>query len=426
MNTSAQAKTTANRVPEARSIQETLGQSFTLPNGQQVKNRLIKSAMSETLGTADNRVQKSIPRLYRRWADGGIGLQVTGNVMIDRRAIGEPGNVCVEDERDLTMLRKWAEAGQANDARIYVQLNHPGRQVPRFLNQESVSPSSVPFREDLRPYLATPRALSESEIEDLIERFGRSATIFDKAGFDGAQIHGAHGYLVSQFLSPLYNQRTDRWGGSPENRRRFALEVYRAIRQHTGSSFSVSIKINSADFQQGGLSEEESTETVVALAAEGVDFVEISGGTYEAPVMVIPKKSTRQREAYFLSFCETLRTRLDAPLVVTGGFRSGAAMAEAIQSGAVDFVGLARTLAVRPDFPNELLTQGEVRCDLERRTTGIPLIDRLGMLELMWYERQLHRIGSGKEPRPHENPLYSLVAHLSKHGINAIRTRRAR
>lgn len=426
MKTSAQPKTPANRASETRSIQETLGQPFTLPNGQQVKNRLIKSAMSETLGTAENRVSESISALYRRWAEGGVGLQVTGNVMIDRRAIGEPGNVCVEDERDLPMLRRWAEAGKANGTRFYVQLNHPGRQVPKFLNEESVAPSAVPFKEALRPFFATPRALSEVEIEDIIERFGRTAAIFEKAGFDGAQIHGAHGYLVSQFLSPSYNERTDRWGGSPENRRRFALEVYRAIRRRTRSSFAVSIKINSADFQQGGLSEPESAEAVLALAAEGIEFVEISGGTYEAPAMMMPKKSTRQREAYFLSFCEAVRERLDAPLAVTGGFRSGSAMAEAIQSGAVDFVGLARTLAVRPSFPDELLTQGDIRCDLEQRTTGIPLLDRLGMVELVWYERQLHRIGSGKEPRPHEYPLYSLVAHLSKHGINAVRTRRAR
>jgi 2,4-dienoyl-CoA reductase-like NADH-dependent reductase (Old Yellow Enzyme family) len=324
------------------------------------------------------------------------------------------------------LLRRWAEAGKANDTRLYVQLNHPGRQVPKFLNEESVSASSVPFKEALRPYFATPRALTEAEIEDIIERFGRSAAIFEKAGFDGAQIHGAHGYLVSQFLSPSTNKRTDRWGGSPENRRRFALEVYRSIRRHTGSDFGVAIKINSADFQQGGLSEEESTEAVLALAEEGIDFVEISGGTYEAPAMVIQKDSTRRREAYFLSFCEAVREQLDAPLAVTGGFRSGGAMSEALQSGAVDFIGLARTLAVRPGFPDELLTQGDVRCDIARRTTGIPLLDRIGMVELMWYERQLHRIGNGKEPRPHENVLYSLVAHLSKHGFNAIRTRRAR
>lgn len=412
-------------MPTSR-IAETLAQPLSLPNGQAVPNRLLKSAMSETLGSIDNRATEALPTLYRRWAAGGIGLAVTGNVMIDRRGLGEPGNVVLEDDRDLTVLRRWAREGKSGGGLLYMQLNHPGRQVPKFLNEESVAPSAVPFGAEIRPYFATPRALTDAEIRELIQRFARAASIAEEAGFDGVQIHGAHGYLVSQFLSPKTNQRDDDWGGNTQRRRRFVIEVYRAIRGATGKGFGVAIKINSADFLKGGISTDDSTETILALAAEGMDFIEISGGTYEAPAMMRKtKESTRRREAYFLDFAETLRGQLEVPLAVTGGFRSGAAMAEAVDAG-IDLIGLARPLGVDPDFPNRLTTDGDVRLEVPPRNTGVAALDKLGMFELTWYERQLHRMGAGKEPLPNENPLLAAVAHSFKTGLDSFRTRRAR
>lgn len=405
---------------------EVLGQPFTLPNGQVVPNRSMKSAMSEALAGADMRAPDKMATLYRRWAKGGVGLSVTGNVMVDRRALGEPGNIVLEDDRDLPALQGWAKAGKSHGGLIYMQLNHPGRQVPKFLNAESVAPSAVPFSEKMAAMFATPRALELAEIEDLVERFGRSAAIAERAGFDGVQIHGAHGYLVSQFLSPLTNQREDRYGGSAENRRRFVLEVYRAMRDATSDGFGVAIKINSADFQRGGVSEEESMETIRALGDAGMDFIEVSGGTYEAPAMVGVKSSTKSREAYFLEFAEKVRAELDAPLVVTGGFRSGAAMADAIRSGAVDLVGLARPLAVHPDFPKELLTFDEASVSLAKRTTGVKTIDRMGMVELTWYARQLHYMAAGREPVPDRHPIRALAEQLVTAGPKAFRPRRGR
>jgi 2,4-dienoyl-CoA reductase-like NADH-dependent reductase (Old Yellow Enzyme family) len=409
-------------------IQKTLGQPLTLPNGQVVPNRLLKSAMSETLAPPDNRAPPCMATLYGAWADGGVGLSVTGNVMVDRRALGEPGNVVIEDDRDLAELSRWASAGKRGGGLIYVQLNHPGRQVTRYLNVESVAPSAVPFREDMRAMFATPRPLEDSEIEDLVARFGAAARVCEQAGFDGVQIHGAHGYLVSQFLSPHTNQRTDRWGGDEDGRRRFPLQVARAIRAATGPGFGMAIKINSADFQRGGTSEDESMRTIQALAAEGMDFIEVSGGTYEAPAMMGARRkaSTIEREAYFLEFAEALRDNLDTPLCVTGGFRSGAAMAQAVDSGAVDLVGLARTLAVAPDFPSRLLREGDVRVDIVPRKTGIGLIDKLGMLDLIWYERQLRRISEGQAPQPDEHALWTALSVLKTHGLDAFRARRAR
>lgn len=403
-----------------------LASPLELPSGQVVKNRLMKSAMSEGLGTADNRVSDVLITLYRRWARGGIGLVMTGNVMVDRRALGEPGNVAVEDDRDLERLQQWAGAMHDHGALIYMQLNHPGRQAPKFINAEAVAPSAVPMKPDFAPYFPPPRALTGDEIHDIVERFATAAAVVREAGFDGVQIHGAHGYLVSQFLSPLTNQRTDEWGGSPENRRRFPLAIVRAIRERTGGDFPVAIKINSADFQRGGFTEEESLAAVEALVDAGLELVEVSGGTYEAPEMMNVKESTRAREAYFLEFAEKLRDVVNVPLAVTGGFRTGRAMTEAIESGAVDLCGMARPLVVNPDFPSELVSNADAAVELKPRKTGIGFIDRVGMLETVWYERQLQRMGDGKEPAPDEWPLKSMLAHGLRAGLKGFKTRRGK
>jgi len=408
-----------------------LSQPFTLPNGAVVKNRLAKSAMSEALGTTDNHVTDGLATLYRRWADGGIGLLITGNVMIDRRALGEPNNVALEDESDLELLKQWADAGTRNGTQLWMQINHPGKQVPKGLNAESVAPSAIPFGKEIAAFFATPRELTEAEILDIIARFGRTAAIAQKAGFSGVQIHGAHGYLVSQFLSGHHNQRTDQWGGNAENRRRFVLEVFKAIRAQTGPDFPVGIKLNSADFQKGGFTEEESLDVIRALSEAGIDMIEISGGTYEAPAMAgvkeVPvKDSTRRREAYFLEFAEKARQAVKTPLMVTGGFRTAEGMAEAITSGAVDFVGIARSLAIEPDAPNRLLSGQQPRHQVKPIKTGIKPIDKMALMEVAWYSRQLRRMANGCEPKPNESGLVSFLIGMTENGWNTFKTRRLR
>jgi 2,4-dienoyl-CoA reductase-like NADH-dependent reductase (Old Yellow Enzyme family) len=408
-----------------------LGQSFTLPNGAVVKNRLAKSAMSEALGTTDNHVTEGLANLYRRWADGGIGLLITGNVMIDRRALGEPNNVALEDESDLELLQQWAAAGTRNGTQLWMQINHPGKQVPKGLNAESVAPSAIPFGKEIAAFFATPRELTEAEILDLIARFGRTAAIAQKAGFSGVQIHGAHGYLVSQFLSGHHNQRTDQWGGNAENRRRFVLEVFKAIRAQTGPDFPVGIKLNSADFQKGGFTEEESLDVIRALADAGIDLIEISGGTYEAPAMAgvkeVPvKDSTRRREAYFLEFAEKARQAVKTPLMLTGGFRTAEGMSEAITSGAVDFVGIARSLAIEPEVPNRLLSGQQPLYAVKPIKTGIKPIDKMALMEVAWYSRQLRRMANGCEPKPNESGLVSFLIGMTENGWNTFKTRRLR
>ena len=318
----------------------TVGQSIQV-NQHQFKNRIIKGAMSEALATSAGKVTAPLIKLYDTWGQGGLGSLITGNVMIHQGAKNEPGVVVIEDESDLPKLKEWALLGKKYNMAQIVQLSHPGKQCPKGLNSETVAPSAIGFHSSLlSATFAVPRALEEDEIYDIIKRFGESARICEKAGFEGVQIHGAHGYLVSQFLSPRHNHRTDQWGGSLENRMRFLLEIFKSIRQQTSPTFIVGVKLNSDDFQKGGFSEQDSVAVFKAVDALGIDFIEISGGTYEAAAMAgaVKKESTRLREAYFLEFAEKVRQEVNTLLMVTGGFRTLAGMNLALQSGACDLI----------------------------------------------------------------------------------------
>lgn len=400
-----------------------LAQPLTLPNGTVLANRVAKAALSECLAGDDFSPGREIKALYRRWAGSGQGLTITGNVMVDRRAIGEPGNVVVEDERHLADLSEWASIVKSGGSIGLVQINHPGRQSPRTLSRHPVAPSAIAVPGTAGSF-AKPRALTEAEIEDLVQRYATTARIVTQAGFDGVQIHGAHGYLVSQFLSPLANQRTDAWGGTPEKRRRFVLELARAMRAAIGDDKVLAIKLNSADFQRGGFGEDESIEVVHALAEEGIDLLEVSGGTYSSAAMlgVDPslKESTRQREAYFLDYALRVRDELpQLPLMLTGGFRTAAAMSEAVASGGIDVVGLGRPLTLEPDSPGGLIDGSLDHTTVKVRRSGIRLIDSLS--ELTYYTVQMWRMGDGLEPDPNRHPARNVGRYMLKHGIDAVR-----
>jgi len=401
-----------------------LAQPLTLPCGVTVPNRLLKSAMSEALGTPVHAPSERLPVLYRRWSHGGVGVSVTGNVMVDGGALGEPGNVVLEDDRHLDGFRAWAAAGTEAGGQLWMQLNHPGKQAPRFLNQETVAPSAVGFGKALSSAFPVPRALEDEEIQALIARYGRSAGLAVEAGFTGVQIHGAHGYLVSQFLSPRHNVRTDRWGGSLENRARFVLEVYRAMRSAVGPDVPVGIKMNSADFQRGGFDEDDSLRVMTWLQEEGIDLIEVSGGTYEAPAMTGVKQSTREREGYFLDFVTQAKETLTVPLCVTGGFRTPAGMERALEEGA-SMVGLARALCVQPDLPNDVLAGKEVVSKVRRLSMGMKALDRTVPLDVLWYEVQLDRMGRGLDPDPELGEWRSLFSVLRHAGLQSFRMRRA-
>lgn len=342
----------------------TINEPLALPCGVVLSNRLVKSALSEGLADPQNRATEELAALYRAWSAGGTGLLVTGNIQVDRRFLERPGNVAVDGYDGFDMLRKVADAATSGGSHGWVQLGHPGRQAG-VGSAQYVAPSDTPqyHGEGLA------RELGANEVQDVIRRFARVAKVCKDAGFGGAQVHAAHGYLISQFLNPLINRRTDNWGGSLENRARLLLEVVRNIRDAVGTDYPVSVKLNSADFQKGGMTEEESMQVILWLEEAGIDLLEISGGSYEAMKMVgrdgsgkrerFKRDSTITREAYFLEFAAKVRPLTKLPLMVTGGFRSAEAMNDALAQGALDLIGLGRPLCLEADLSRRLLT-GEI------------------------------------------------------------------
>jgi len=382
---------------------QTLQQPFTLPCGVTLPNRFCKSAMSENMADRGGQPSKGILKLYDRWSQSGAGLIISGNVMVDSRTLGEKYNVIIEDESSMDLLKEWARLAQQNGAALWMQINHPGRQAPKF-NKEIVAPSAV--RLSHKAFFNTPRPLTENEIWEIIERFGNTALIAKKAGFSGVQIHGAHGYLVSQFLSSNTNQREDQWGGPLENRAKFAIEIYRNMRQKVGADFPIGIKINSADFQRGAFTEEESLQVIDMLSAEGIDMIEVSGGTYEKAAMMglAHKESTLQREAYFADFIVKARKRTTTPLMLTGGFRTVSVMAEAIKNNELDFIGLARPFAINPQIVKDFFEEKISTIHIPYIKIGIKAIDKMAFIDTLWYALQLERMGNGKEPNLKMSP----------------------
>ena len=379
-----------------------IASSFTLPNGSILKNRIVKSAMSENFGTRHHAPSKGLINAYKVWAKGNPGLLITGNIMIDSMALGEARNVVVEDYKDFELLKEWAKSVEGTGVHLWPQINHPGRQAFAAINRETVGPSAVSLNMgNTSKMFKLPTALTEEAIWDIIKRFGNTARIMKEAGFTGCQIHGAHGYLVSQFLSPISNVRTDQFGGSISNRARFVLEIYREIRYQVGSGYPIGIKINSADFQNGGFTELESLEVIRLLENEGIDLIEISGGTYEKPAMIQGdrKKSTIAREAYFLDYIEKARKLIKTPLLLTGGIRSVSVMEKALKDGNLDFIGLARPFCLYPNLANQVFDGSVKRFETPIPNIGIKFLDKLGGVELPWYELQIQRIGKGKSPK---------------------------
>lgn len=407
---------------------------LTLPCGQVLPNRIMKSALSEALATRRNAPDDRLHRLYDTWGRGGYGLLVTGNVMVDRTQLGEPGNVVIEDDRDLDGLTRWADGAHDAGTPVWVQLNHPGRQSNHLaIGHTPVAPSPVPLA---LPGAAVPRELGSAEIEDIVERFATAAAVCETAGFGGVQVHGAHGYLVAQFLSPLTNRRTDEWGGDPRRRMRFVVEVVRRIRSRVSPGFAVGIKLNSADFQRGGFTEEKSRDVVSVLAGEGLDLIEISGGSYESPAMTgSAAASTRAREAYFLEYARTVRELAGhVPLAVTGGFRTRTAMQAAVGSGECDVVGIGRPTATTTDAAaailsgrTDVLTAHLLRYGMRRllgRVVDLKALD--GLLDIGWHADQLHRVGAGLQPDPDRGRLATTVAMVRRNGRATFRPKRGR
>ena len=402
-----------------------LFQPLTFTNGKTAKNRFFKSAMEEQLAK-HNQPTQTLVHLYDTWAKGGIGISVTGNVMVAENGKGSINDVVITDERSMDTLKAWAKAGTQNDTLLIMQINHAGKQSPKVINPVPVAPSAVALK-GMDGFINPPRALADNEIETIIQQFIQTAKIAEQAGFSGVQIHGAHGYLVSQFLSPHHNQRTDKWGGSLENRMRFLVEIYQGIRAVVRPEFLVGLKLNSADFQKGGFDETDSIQVVQKMSELGIDFIEISGGNYESPEMLTAKASTKQREAFFIDYAEKARAVSQVPLIITGGFRSEQAMNDALNSGHLDFIGIARPLALMPDLPSQINNGTYQIITTERIKTGFAPVDKKlsAVLEMDWYMYQMALIGRGKQPNPKLSPWKVLLKTLWENGKAGLSTGRS-
>lgn len=400
---------------------------ITLPNGTTIKNRFFKSAMSEGMGTRDFQPKKNIATLYKRWAEGGTGLIITGNIMIDPKGTAEPGNIVFDKNSNMEILKDWAKQGQQHGAKVMVQLNHPGKQVPKTIAKETVAPSTIPLGNGLNKLFSTPRALTTSEVEELVQKFVTSAKVAKEAGFSGVQIHAAHGYLISQFLSPYDNRRTDKYGGSLENRMRFLKEIYLGMREELGKDFTIGIKINSTDFKEDGLTEEDSLKTIIELANLGLDFVEISGGTYERPAMMgATSKSTNQ--VFFAEYSKKLKQKIEIPVVVTGGIRSINTMNTLLNDNTTDFIGIARPLTIDPNIPNKIRQGTYTIVETTRVSTGVKKLDKIfgSLLGIVYYQVLMQNIAKGKEPKATKNAWPSLIQAVYNQGLAMLFPQRAK
>ena len=347
--------------------------------------------------------------LYRSWAKGGVGLIITGNVMVDGRAMTGPGGVVLQQGTPLEPFKRWAKAAQEGGAQVWMQLNHPGRQVFASMGGNCWAPSAVALDMGKHSHLfGTPKAMDEADIAELIERFASSAKMAEQAGFNGVQIHAAHGYLLSQFLSPLTNQRTDQWGGSLENRARLLCEVIRAVRAQVSAEFAVAVKINSADFQRGGFDDADALATLKLLNELAIDLLELSGGSYESPAMQgrTADGRTLAREAYFLEFATDLAKQARMPLMTTGGIRR-LAVAEQVIAQGVAMVGMATALTIVPDLPSRWRAGEQTEANLPPVTWSDKTLAALATMSVI--KRQLRLLGARRNSKPHASPLLSLI-----------------
>lgn len=382
---------------------------LTLPNGAVVPNRIAKAAMEENMCDANHAPSKALLRLYQAWAEGGAGLLLTGNVMVDRRAMTGPGGVVLEDDRHLAQFKEWAQTARAGGAQVWMQISHPGRQMMAALGQETWSASAVALdMGKLSNKFSVPKEMRAADIAELERRFVRTAQLAEQAGFNGVQIHAAHGYLLSQFLSPISNQRLDPWGGSIENRARLLIDIVKAVRGAVSPQFVVAVKLNSADFQRGGFSPDDAKRVVEMLNPLNVDLVELSGGSYEAPAMQGQARDGRTlaREAYFLEFAQDIATVAQMPLMVTGGIRRKAVAEQVIASG-VAIAGIATGLALNPNLAREWRTGKDTAALLSPLTWKNKMLAALANMARVKF--QLRLLSQGRTSNPGVSPLWAFV-----------------
>ncbi|KAF1751321.1 hypothetical protein GCK72_017875 [Caenorhabditis remanei] len=360
------------RFPNAVNISsEILGQQLKFRNGRVSQNRFLKAALTEILSTYAPQEPKkhglptdTILNIYDKWGNGKFGMILTSNVLVDPTNLEAAGNAIVFKEGDSherrALFSHWAKIMKQDGALAVMQLSHAGRQTPELVNPTPWSASDIQLVSAARfTTYGKPKPLTTEQVKtEVVDRFVYAAKYAYECGFDGIQLHGAHGYLLSQFTSPTTNKRTDKYGGSLENRQRVIIEIFDAIRAEIPAStgFLIGIKANSVEFQAEGTTLEQAKEMCRVYESKEFDFVELSGGTYEKLAFCYERESTRRREAFFLEFAEQIRPVFNKTVVyLTGGFRTVFAMVDAINNNATQGIGLGRPITAEPDLPKKIL-----------------------------------------------------------------------
>jgi len=317
-------------------------------------------------------------RAYRNLAKGGVGLIIPGNYYVNVQGRAIPRIPVIDRDEVIDDLKKVVDAVHEYDVKIVAQLNHGGRQCdPKILGETPLAPSAV--RDNLN--MIKPRAMMNREIEDTVADFGKGARRMKKAGFDGVQIHAAHGYLVNEFLSGHTNRRTDQWGGSLENRMRFLVEIFKSIRLHVGPDYPILVKINCEDYIKRGVTLSECVSVCRKLDEMGIAAIEVSGGIAERGLSTIKgeipmdlvmrnrnaierllvklmekslRKWARFEEGYFTPQAAEVKKHVKAPVIAVGGIRRRAMMEHVLESGQADFISLCRPFIRQPNLVNQM------------------------------------------------------------------------
>jgi len=384
---------------------------LTLPNGAVVPNRILKSACTEGLADYDNRVTERHLNLYRAFAQGGVGILLSGNIQVDRRYLERAGNVCIDkgyphtyDARQRDMLKQWATVAKSRGSLFLGQLSCAGPRTPSYCVDTAIAPSQAAPTKGLEPS-AVSRAATVGELDTLVESWIHAAVVLSECGWDGVQVHAAHGYLISSFLSPEANRRADEYGGELQNRARLLLRVVRGIKAAVPSSFVLSVKIHCSDFLEGGFDHRECSTVCTWLADAGVHLIEFSGAF--APVLIArmtkqaapdpvanpaPNGSPRSA-AFFVDQTAAIKASgagRGIPMALTGGFVAMDQVQDALQSGACDMVGLARPMCIHPDDVMKRFVEGtpDAMAKIQRQR---------GLGEINWYYYQFRRLGDGQD-----------------------------
>jgi len=361
---------------------EILGKPLGLPCGVILKNRLVKAPMSDSLGNGEGDPTLTQARLYERWAEGGTALSIIGEVQGEAGFPEKPGNLVLGLDMSQNAMQLLSKRAMIEGAHLWAQLGHAGA-----LSHGPISQPKGPSALNIGDFKCA--GMSTDEVRKLPYLFARTAEYAKAAGFSGIQVHAAHGFLLSQFLSPLFNLRSDEYGGSIEARSRIVVKVIAEVRRAVGPMFPIGIKINSTDKLEGGLKQDDALELVRILDQTSVDLIDISGGTYFPGAKASSDGSSRG--PYFLDFARRAKKVTKVPLMVTGGFKKREQAVDAVASAAADMVGIARGMVLNPRLAEVWLSDDGGNPDFPKFESTPP-----GGITA-WYTMRLTALGEDQE-----------------------------